>query len=369
MRIAIVGAGPVGMLLAAALHHRAVKDFELRWVVRNKALRKSVSHKGLLLFPQSTKPVKAAKSFVPDPSRIPPETEELTPPDRLAQLVACFERKPRRTLRFEDAQLMTSTDELDEFSPEVVLVAVKAHSVLRLRRKLAKSNAITIFVANGFWMHPGMDLGVLLAGGFSDGNRLSYGRGGKILLGRLKSPHAEFLLAQPENGPPGALIYNLRELELMEELTKALDPDFIQGELVADIYPHMLQKAIVNCLVNPLSAASGEVNGALLEPWAGGIVAAMLEEILSVLKTASFLPEDDERFTNNALLSAFEEVCRATFHNRSSMQVDVLRGRPTELPHLNMLVAHLGERYGIPCPLNRTVSEMVLMTSAFHQPV
>lgn len=367
MRVAIVGGGPVGMLLAAALHHRFGEDLDLRWVVRNDALREKLAHAGLLLFPQRGKASRTSESFTPEPPWLPPEIEA-EPPDLLRQLLASFDCRPEQVLEFAKELFVASVDHLAAFAPEVVLVAVKAHAVLRLRRKLSALNALTLFIANGFWMHPGMDLGVLLAGGFSDANRLSYGPGGRLLLGRVKSPHAEFLLAQPEKGPPGALVYNMRELGLVEELAEALDADFLQGKLVADIYPDMLQKAIVNCLVNPLSAASGEVNGVLLQPWARALAEPMLAEILSVLRAASFLPHDDERFTKDALLSAFEEVCRATFNNRSSMQVDVLRGRPPELPHLNLLVITLGERYGIPCPVNRTVGQMVLMTAALSQP-
>jgi len=367
VKVGIVGAGPVGMLLAAALHRQLGKQVELRWVVRRSALRTKLAEDGLLLYPQKKSTSKPKQAVSLDLLQMAEETGYQAPPSVLAELLATFEGKPAKTLRFEGDHLVFSVEELMSFAPEVVLVAVKAHGVLPLRRKLAKLNALAVFVANGFWMHPGMDLGVLLAGGFSDANRLSYGRGGKLLLGRIKSPHAEFMLAQPVKGPPGALVYNLRELELAESLAEMPDDKFIAGELVADIYPQMLQKAIVNCLVNPLSAASGEVNGVLLQPWAGAVVERMLEEILLVLGKASFLPGNDERFAKDALLASLAEVCRATFNNRSSMQVDVLRGRPTELPHLNLLVANLGERYGIPCPVNRTVSEMVLMASELAQ--
>jgi len=321
----------------------------------------------MLLFPQSSEPSKTPPAFTPDPSWIPPESVE--PPDLLAQMLTAFEGKPESALEFPPEAIVHSVKELAAFAPELVLVAVKAHSVLTLRRQLAGLNALTVFIANGFWMHPGMDLGVLLAGGLGDGNRLSYGQGGTLLLGRVKSPHSEFLLAFPERGGPGALVYNLHELERLETLVEAMDPEFLRAEIDADIYPQMLQKAIVNCLVNPLSAASGEVNGVLLEPWVHGLVEPMLDEILSVLRSASFLPADEKQFAKDALLDEFEEVCRATYHNRSSMQVDVLRGRPTELLHLSMLVVNVGERYGIPCPVNRTVSEMVVMALALREPL
>jgi 2-dehydropantoate 2-reductase len=45
--------------------------------------------------------------------------------------------------------------------------------------------------------------------------------------------------------------------------------------------------------------------------------------------------------------------------NLASMRQDLLRGRRTEIDHLNGAVAALGDHYGIDCPVNRALTAII----------
>jgi 2-dehydropantoate 2-reductase len=52
-------------------------------------------------------------------------------------------------------------------------------------------------------------------------------------------------------------------------------------------------------------------------------------------------------------------VARATGENRSSMLQDLERGNPTEIDFINGAVARLGQKAGVDCPVNMTLTRLV----------
>ncbi len=58
------------------------------------------------------------------------------------------------------------------------------------------------------------------------------------------------------------------------------------------------------------------------------------------------------------LVSAINEGYRLS-KNLSSMQQDLLNGRRTEIEFLNGAVARLGAKYGIACPVNQALTEII----------
>ena len=55
------------------------------------------------------------------------------------------------------------------------------------------------------------------------------------------------------------------------------------------------------------------------------------------------------------MVSSSSTVSRTT----SSTAQDILRGRRTEIEHLNGYVAREGERLGVPTPVNRTLNALI----------
>lgn len=355
MKIGVIGAGPVGMLLACAL--KRTGSVELKWHIRHNGLRSDIAVDGVECVLQELDAPPPAQFAPPDPDRIEAGPAADGPQVALDLLQAAV---PDFTLEFEGKELTSSLDELADFRPDVTFACVKAQSVLTLRHALhRKLHGLLFFVVNGFWLHPGLDLGVLFGGGFSEGARVSLIPRGRLVLGRVKSPHADFEITHKPHGPRGTLIYRSEELDALKQLANLTDPTLLRVQSQPDVYPVMLRKAVLNCLINPLAALSGQPNGVLLLPEAQPLLRAMAEEMLALLRAARFLPPGDHGLTVESVLDELHRVCADTAHNRCSLQLDLLRGRPTELAHLNGMLLNIAARYRLPLPVNRTVLEML----------
>jgi len=368
MRVAVIGAGPVGMAVVSALLSGKDKNDELFWVVRNEGLRKLLSADGIFLYFQKRR--KSAVNYSPSRRE---KLSELEPSDDRENPLAlhhiieqAFCGEPDLRLKMDSVKLLPSVQALKEAEPELVISCVKAYDVLPLRSELRGVGKLKLFIANGFWLHPGLDLGVFFGGGFSKDNKVSLSRSGRLLIGRVKSPHAEFLFSFTEEQPAGALVFSLAELDLLENFEKRLNKKILQVQLCQDIYPIMLKKAIINCVVNPLSALSLSENGALLNAWSQIVIQAMLAEILTALKSAHFLLEEYAELRYENILEECLRVLAQTKANISSMTMDVLKGRTTEVRFLNQIAISLGQRYGIEMPVNATVVSL-LQKGVFSQ--
>ena len=368
MRVAVIGAGPVGMAVVSALLTGKGKNHHLFWVVRNEKLRKLLELDGLFVYFQKRR--KLSGSYSPGKGE---KLSELEPREasesRLAlhhRIDQAFYGEPDLKLAMESVKLLPRVQDLKEAEPELVISCVKAYDVLPLRAELKGVGNLKLFIANGFWLHPGLDLGVFFGGGFSKDNKVSLTRSGRLLIGRIKSPHAEFLFSLTEEQPAGALVFSLAELELLENFQKSLNKKIVQVQLCQDIYPVMLKKAIINCVINPLTALSLSENGVLLNPWSRGIIQAVLSEILSALTSAHFLLDEYAELRYDNILEECERVLTQTKANISSMTMDVLKGRITEVRFLNQIAISLGQRYGVEMPVNATLVSL-LQKGVFSQ--
>jgi 2-dehydropantoate 2-reductase len=122
-------------------------------------------------------------------------------------------------------------------------------------------------------------------------------------------------------------------------------------ERVADMAPAIWLKLATNCAINPLSALTGAVNGALPEdPERCATLRAAALEVGTVAARLGVRLEQDPA-------EAVVELARATAHNRSSMLADVARGAPTEIEALNGAVLRIAEQLGLDLPVNRRLVE------------
>ncbi|MCD6282752.1 ketopantoate reductase family protein [bacterium] len=357
MRVGVIGAGPVGMALVTALKRGG--ETELRWYVRNEAIRTKLREEGLRVSFQAPGSEFDLRAFVPgDPDNI--STEGLEPAVRPATSLKMLEEtEPDLDLSFTDEELISKAELFIETQPDVSFSCTKADSLFTVRSQIAsRLKGLCFFVVNGFWLHPGLDLGVMFGGGFSQGTRLSLIPRGRLMLGRVKSPHADFLTVEPEAGA-GTLIYRLEEIEMLESLANQVDDNVLRVEVQPDIYMTMLRKAALNCLVNPLAALSGHPNGALLMDEVRPIAGKLAREIVDVLVAASFVQKGDESISVKSLISDFERICCDTAGNFSSQLIDRIKGRRSETKHLNRLLLGIAQRYGIPMPVNATICALL----------
>lgn len=357
MRVGVIGAGPVGMALVAALKRGG--ETEISWYVRNEAIRTQLLNEGLKVSFQASDAEPDLQAFVPDdPDNI--SIEGLSTAGSAENALKLLEESALDLiLNFAEEEILSEMEALIDAQPDVVFSCTKADSLFTVRSQISsRFKGLCFFVVNGFWLHPGLDLGVMFGGGFNQGVRVSLIPKGRLVLGRVKSPYAGFLTVEPEEGT-GTLIYRLEEIEMLESLTNQVDDNILRIEVQPDIYHTMLRKAALNCIVNPLATLSEHPNGALLMDEARSIVGSLAREIVEVLIAASFVQESDRNFSVEALINDFYCICRDTAGNYGSQLIDRIRGRKGEIRYLNGLLLGIAQRYGIPMPVNATICALL----------
>lgn len=358
MRVGIIGAGPVGMAIATAVK-RAGKA-ELKWYVRNEALRREIEEGGLKITMQPPLDEECVKRFKPEDAETFAGDELLPAQSTQEALDELRISEPDFTVGFSEGELIGDADSFIGSAPDITLSCTKADAVLPIRRALSQLlNAPVFFVANGFWLHPGIDLGVMYGGGCNEGAHMSLIPGGRLVLGRTKSPYLEFITSRPPDDNKGTLIYKHEELLTVEEFVDCADADIVKPSLQHDIYPVMARKAAINCLLNPLAALSGQPNGVLLLDEALPIIAKLADEIVIVMEQARIMPPPPGAFTAADLLTDFRELVARAGANRGSLQIDRLRGRIGEVNYLNGLLLGIAQRFGIGMPVNATVTSLL----------
>lgn len=124
-------------------------------------------------------------------------------------------------------------------------------------------------------------------------------------------------------------------------------------DAVADPWPAIWRKLIINAAINPIAALTARRNGELVEiPWLRRLSAAVAREAHAVaLARGIDLADLDPA-------AVVEDVCRATAANRCSMLQDFDAGRPTEIDQLNGAVASLAPP-DAPAPLCAALATLV----------
>ena len=177
--------------------------------------------------------------------------------------------------------------------------------------------------------------------------------GGASILGATKLGEGEVLLAglgPTYVGPPANSQVSAGEVEAVAALfRKAGLPCEVRGDIEAVLW----EKLLVNVGINPLTALLRVKNGALPEiPPAWELAVAAATETLAVARARGIeLKVDPE--------TRLREVCAATAANRSSMLQDVLNGRQTEIEALNAQVATRGESHHILTPVNHLLTQLI----------
>ncbi len=125
----------------------------------------------------------------------------------------------------------------------------------------------------------------------------------------------------------------------------------LDGRVIPDIKREMWRKAIFNCVINPTTALLGSEVGAIVDPQLNGLKRQIIDECVAVAKAdgVSF----DEDFV--ALIDRVFAGARTI----ASMRQDLMKGRKTEIEHMNGAVVALGEKYGIACPVNAAMTTMI----------
>ncbi|MBI4798405.1 MAG: hypothetical protein HY794_06665 [Desulfarculus sp.] len=107
--------------------------------------------------------------------------------------------------------------------------------------------------------------------------------------------------------------------------------------------------------INALTAILEVPNGKLLEiAGAGQVMAAAVAEALAVGQALGIA------FLHADMQQALAEVASRTAQNISSMLQDIRARRRTEVEFINGFVTGAGQDQGLPCPVNQTLTSLVL---------
>jgi len=143
--------------------------------------------------------------------------------------------------------------------------------------------------------------------------------------------------------------------ELTGAATALLDSYWPAVAGIDDILPAIWRKVTANAAINPLTALTGLLNGALVEDESlRETLGAIARETAAVAHATGV-----DAFEGEAPAGFVENVCRVTGQNRSSMLQDITGGRPTEIDQICGEIVRRGEAAGIETPLCRTMTALI----------
>jgi 2-dehydropantoate 2-reductase len=156
---------------------------------------------------------------------------------------------------------------------------------------------------------------------------------------------------------PGLINFTASGYTLLEDgphsaaIAAMLTAAGLDGRVSTDIKTEIWRKLIFNCVINPITAIIGTEVGGIADPRLDPLKRLVIDECLAVARSEGLVFEVD-------FLSTISEVFGAS-RTIASMRQDLMRGRPTEIEHMNGAVAALGRRKGIDCPVNAALTAVI----------
>jgi 2-dehydropantoate 2-reductase len=156
---------------------------------------------------------------------------------------------------------------------------------------------------------------------------------------------------------PGVINYTSAGYTLLEDgprsaaIAALLTAAGLDGRVSPDIKTEIWRKLIYNCVINPITAITGTEVGGIADRRLDPLKQLVIDECLAVARTQGVAFEIDFLADITAVFSASRTI--------ASMRQDLMRGRPTEIDHMNGAVAALGLRAGITCPVNAALAAII----------
>lgn len=156
---------------------------------------------------------------------------------------------------------------------------------------------------------------------------------------------------------PGAVKYNSCSYTAIEKSQKSREiaGNFkkcgLNGYVSESIKADMWKKLILNCVLNPVTAILKVENKAIADESLNPLKKLIVGECLKVAKRDGLVLKID-------FVKAINKEFKGSM-NISSMQQDLMKGKQTEIDYLNGAVVKLGGKYGIKCPVNEALAEII----------
>ncbi len=236
---------------------------------------------------------------------------------------------------------------------DLVIIAVKAYNTEDVAKALDSINykGYALTLQNGYGntdiLKQYLPEKMLIAGITSEGANLKNIRHVKH-AGRGKTSFGP-VSGSAENG------------SVLSEITTIFNEAGFETEISYDTRSLIWSKLIINVGINALTAILKVQNGKLPESnYSMILMHDLVNEAVTVSdKTGINLPYHDP-------LEKVKEVCMLTGENYSSMYQDIKYSRKTEIDFINGAVVSQGEKCGIECPVNRSITDIIHALESFY---
>jgi 2-dehydropantoate 2-reductase len=180
--------------------------------------------------------------------------------------------------------------------------------------------------------------------------------GGMIITGfEWRGPNAVHVSV--EGGPMKLGRFPAGTDPAVEALVEVVRRAGIPVEGTPSIRTEIWGKTMYNCALNPLGALMNVPYGRLVESHAWAIIGSIVHEVFAAA-SAEGVPlawPDPEAYLE--FLAGTQLPSTAAHH--SSMLQDLASGRRTEIDFLNGAIAAIGARRGVPAPVNACIADLV----------
>jgi len=156
---------------------------------------------------------------------------------------------------------------------------------------------------------------------------------------------------------PGVVDYKAAGATLIEDSARSAEIAALftacglDGRISVDIKVEVWRKLIFNCVINPITSIIGSDVGTIADPRLDPLKQLVVDECLQVARADGV--EFDVDFVRT-----IAEVFGSS-RNIASMRQDLLKGKPTEIDHMNGALVDLGLRLGIACPVNAALVAII----------
>lgn len=297
MKIAVVGPGALGCLLAGLLKAKTKEDV---WLIDNSPERaKRINKDGIRIEGMSS--VSAAIDISADPKEVGPCDLVFVCVKSYSTDDACKDIKP---LVSEKTFVLTLQNGIgnvqvlnDHFGPERVIAGVTNHGAT--------------LIGPGYVRHAGR---------------------GDTVIG----------------------MYNGRVLGPVRDAANILTKCGFDARVSKDIDSVIWSKLVINVGINAISGITRLRNGMLIKCDAPReIMRSAVQEAMKIVKRKRIkLIYDDP-------IQKLEMVCKATAANSSSMLQDVLSSKRTEIDYINGVITRQGRALSIPTPVNEVLINLI----------
>jgi 2-dehydropantoate 2-reductase len=309
-RVAVVGAGALGLALASALHAAGV---EVHLVTRAGSRRDAALARGF------------GRTGLFGDVLVPAEAVRVT----------------------------ESIDELAAIDPDFTLVCTKTTATAQVAPALGEAlkqapRATPVVVCQNGW-----GSAECIAGHLDPARVFS----GRIITGfRLTGPARVDVTVHAAPIHLGSLFD--ADPRRLAPLAAAIDRGGIPCNVTRDVRADLLAKLLYNGLLNPLGALVGAPYGVLGErPTTRAIMIALAHEIFAVFEAAGLATHWPD--APSYLETFFADLLPPTAEHESSMLQDLRAGRRTEIDAICGAVCELGMTHGVATPIDAALVTLV----------